>query len=441
MLAVKVGFGKGRLAKVPWISFLGYGQQNQNGIYPVFLYYKAEQLLVLARGVSDTETPTRLWPGGAGAKTIDQLFVERFSYEAERYGNSFVYRAYRIPADIDYDTIAQELDNLVAEYHELMSQGQSSPAATATVPATLVVASVAREPDPLPYTVKEATEALFITQQRFEEILAIWRQKRNLVVQGPPGVGKTFFYRRLAYALMGSAATTRIVSVQFHPSYSYEDFVQGYRPAEVGFVLREGVFYRFCQQARKDSGHTYVFVIDEINRGNLAKIFGELLMLLEGDKRNAEWAVPLAYGGPGAEAFFIPDNVYLLGLMNTADRSLAVVDYALRRRFAFVDLKPEFASPRFSEQLKEKGISEALLRRIIERMTALNDEIAKDRANLGPGYRIGHSFFCDPPEESALHEDWYQQVVKSEIAPLLDEYYFDDSERALTLVQRLLRGG
>jgi hypothetical protein len=287
--------------------------------------------------------------------------------------------------------------------------------------------------------VKEATEALFISQERFEEILAIWRQKKNLVVQGPPGVGKTFFYRRLAYALMGADAPSRVTTVQFHPSYAYEDFVQGYRPSDSGFALRNGVFYRFCERARVDSGHLYVFVIDEINRGNLAKVFGELLMLLETDKRGRDWAVPLAYSAPGSEPFFIPTNVYLLGLMNTADRSLAVVDYALRRRFGFVNLSPEFSSLRFKEHLTEKGVAEPLRQRIITRMTDLNEQIASDKANLGPGFCIGHSFFCDPPEEAARHEEWYRQVVEAEIAPLLREYYFDDVERAQKLIQALLQ--
>ena len=194
-----------------------------------------------------------------------------------------------------------------------------------------------------------------MTQERFEEILAIWRQKKNLVIQGPPGVGKTFFFRRLAYALMGTVAPSRITSVQFHPSYSYEDFVQGYRPTQDGFVLRNGTFYRFCEQASNDSSHSHVFVIDEINRGNLAKIFGELLMLLEADKRSPDWAVPLAYGGSSSLRFFIPENVTFFGLMNTADRSLAVVDYALRRRFAFVSLRPEYASPAIQGVLGGEG--------------------------------------------------------------------------------------
>jgi 5-methylcytosine-specific restriction protein B len=229
-----------------------------------------------------------------------------------------------------------------------------------------------------------------------------------------------------------------VTTVQFHPSYAYEDFVQGYRPALEGFALRAGVFFRFCERARSDPGRAHVFVIDEINRGNLAKVFGELLMLLEPDKRGADWAVPLAYAAADAPAFFIPKNVYLLGLMNTADRSLAVVDYALRRRFAFVSLQPAYGSERFHEHLQEKGIDEPLRQKIVERMNALNERIANDKTNLGPGFCIGHSFFCDPPEDSPRHGEWYTQVVESEIAPLLREYYFDDTDRAQALINGLL---
>jgi 5-methylcytosine-specific restriction protein B len=442
-LDVRVSFGKGTLARVPWIAFLGYEQETKKGIFPVLLYYKADATLVLARGISDIAAPGVSWPTGASTQTIDQYFVEHFSRSAERYGESFVFKAYRVPSEIREDVIASDLDTLIAQYHDLMGAlrplAEPAPEPRPVAPIPPRPAPTASEPLPeRPYSVKEASEALFISQERFEEILAVWRQKKNLVVQGPPGVGKTFFYRRLAYALMGADAPSRLTTVQFHPSYAYEDFVQGYRPSESGFTLRNGVFHRFCERARGDTGHLYVFVIDEINRGNLAKVFGELLMLLETDKRGPDWAVPLAYSAPDSMPFFIPANVYVLGLMNTADRSLAVVDYALRRRFAFVNLGPEFSSSRFKEHLAEKGVSEALRQKIIARMTELNDQIARDSANLGPGFCIGHSFFCDPPEEAARHAEWYRQVVDAEVAPLLREYYFDDIERAEKLIRALI---
>lgn len=441
-LSVEVSFGFGAFANVPWIGFLGHGQTTRKGISPVYLYYRAEQLLILAKGISETEAPDKSWPTEPGQQTVDQYFVGHLGHRPDKYKNSIVYQVYKVPDGIDEQKMDKDLDLLIAKYQTLLA-GSDFAAKDEKVSDTSTkgpkTTRKAEAPEAAPYTVKEATQALFISQERFEEILDVWREKKNLVVQGPPGVGKTFFYRQLAFALMGFKAPDRMTSVQFHPSYAYEDFIQGYRPSNNGFVLRDGVFFRFCEKARVDKSNKYVFVIDEINRGNLAKIFGELLMLLEKDKRGAEWGVPLAYSLPESPGFYIPENLYVLGLMNTADRSLAVVDYALRRRFAFASLQPEFKSLRFLEHLGERSVSDALADRIVGRMTELNDEIAKDKVNLGPGYRIGHSFFCDPPVEPQKHEDWFVRVVQTEIAPLLDEYYFDDPERAQLLVQRLLK--
>ena len=292
---------------------------------------------------------------------------------------------------------------------------------------------------PEPYSVDVAATDLFVPRETFAQMLALLQRRQNLILEGSPGVGKTFVARRLAYALLGAKDSSRAEMIQFHQSYSYEDFVQGWRPAAGGgFVLRNGVFYEFCRLARQDPDRPYVFVIDEINRGNVSKIFGELLLLLERDKRGDEFAVPLTYALGRTDRFAVPANVHIIGTMNTADRSIAMVDYALRRRFAFVRLHPAFGSRQLSNYLVRHGVGKPLTRHIIDRMTALNEEILEDRKRLGPGFEIGHSFFV-PPEVGGPYDDaWYHSVIVSEIEPLLREYWFDDPDRVAETVARLL---
>lgn len=286
------------------------------------------------------------------------------------------------------------------------------------------------EVDP-PYSLEDALDGLFMTADEVSSILDLWREKKNIILQGAPGVGKSFLAKRLAYALMERKSPARVESVQFHQSYAYEDFVQGYRPTEArGFELRDGIFLRHCAAAKKDPDRPYVLIIDEINRGNLSKIFGELMLLIEGDKRGAEWRARLAYSRDGDERFSVPDNLYIIGMMNTADRSLSLVDYALRRRFAFVTLRPQFQSPQFRALLLSRGAPEDLVDRITSRMMELNGAIASDAANLGPGFEIGHSFFVPGAKASAPDGPWYERVVRTELAPLLNEYWFDDRKRA-----------
>jgi 5-methylcytosine-specific restriction enzyme B len=290
------------------------------------------------------------------------------------------------------------------------------------------------------YSITDAVaEGVFLDAAEIELALDRIRSKKNLILQGPPGVGKTFLARKLAYALVGARDDDRIASVQFHQSYSYDDFVRGYRPSESGgFALVDGTFLRFCEQADRDLGRDYVLIIDEINRGNLSQIFGELLMLLEADKRGARHAIALAYARHPNETFYVPDNVHVLGTMNTADRSLAMIDYALRRRFAFFALTPRFDKPRFREWLVKQGMDVALADLIVGRMTAVNRLIAEDR-NLGPSHQIGHSFFVPNGTDFArLDRTWYEAVVRTEIAPLLDEYWYDDPQKAASVIRRLI---
>lgn len=282
---------------------------------------------------------------------------------------------------------------------------------------------------------QEALRSLFMSELDFDRMLAQLGRKKNVIIQGPPGVGKTFVARTLAYALMGEADDKRVQMVQFHQSYGYEEFIQGLRPTSNGsYVLRDGIFYSFCSLAQSDQ-RTHVFIIDEINRGNLSKILGELLMLIEPDKREPKYALPLAYSDVGGTKFFVPPNVHIIGLMNTADRSLAMVDYALRRRFAFISLKPEFGSSKFKEMLLGRGMAESLANGLIAGMEGLNGELRKDRTDLGEGFCIGHSFFC--PNGIAPDRAWVDSILDSEIAPLLGEYWMEAPDRAEEAIKRV----
>ena len=282
------------------------------------------------------------------------------------------------------------------------------------------------------YSVEDALDGLFIDERTFRDWLRQWKEGKNLILQGPPGVGKTFVARRLAYALMGFRDPKRVAMVQFHQSYGYEDFVQGYRPGVERFELRNGTFYEFCLKAKESpKDQPFVFIVDEINRGNLSRILGELLMLIEPDKRGESHALRLAYQAEG-QTFFVPENVYILGMMNTADRSLAVVDYALRRRFRFASLQPAFSSLQFREHLME-SCGEDVMERILARVSRLNDAIGKDISNLGPGFCVGHSYFT-----RIKSIDDYQEVVQFQIAPLLREYWFDAPKKSEEWIQSLL---
>lgn len=235
---------------------------------------------------------------------------------------------------------------------------------------------------------------------------------------------------------MGAKAPRRLQMIQFHQAYSYEDFLGGFRPTQVGqaagFAYKQGVFARFCDQARREPQRRFVFIIDEINRGNLSKILGEAMLVIEHDKRGADWAITLAYAPEHEPRFFVPDNVFILGLMNTADRSLAMVDYALRRRFAFRTLTPAFGLARFSRFLSEHGIGDEVIRLINTRIAELNDEIVADR-DLGKGFMIGHSFFSNPPiNPPDGGRAWYKNVIETEIEPLLREYWFDKTDDDLS---------
>lgn len=277
-----------------------------------------------------------------------------------------------------------------------------------------------------PYNFSEDPDKPFVSGDKFGEIVNLLRRKKNIILQGPPGVGKTFIAKKVAYELMGEKDPRKIETVQFHQSYSYEDFIQGLRPGKNTFDVRNGIFYNLCQLAKSNPKESYFIIIDEINRGNLSKIFGELMMLIEADKRSGKFAMHITYAEPDDEKFYVPENLHIIGTMNTADRSLAIVDYALRRRFAFVELAPNFGTA-FRDFLSEKNVSKSLTEHICRSVGRVNAEIEKD-INLGSGFQIGHSYFCTNKE---VEDDkkWFAEILNYEIKPLLEEIWFDDRPR------------
>lgn len=265
------------------------------------------------------------------------------------------------------------------------------------------------------YTKDDFLNEVYMTEERYETLVNILRNKKNIILQGAPGVGKTFAARRLAWSMMGEKDDSRIEFVQFHQNYSYEDFMMGYKPVEDGFELKYGIFYRFCQKAANQPDKEFFFIIDEINRGNMSKIFGELLMLIEKDYRGTK--MTLAYNGL---PFSVPKNLYIIGMMNTADRSLAMIDYALRRRFSFFEIEPGFDSQGFISY--QNGLNSETLDELISKVKELNRKIAADKS-LGRGFCIGHSYFCG---RDVCTDEWLHSVVDYDILPMLSEYWFDD---------------
>lgn len=278
-----------------------------------------------------------------------------------------------------------------------------------------------------PYGPDEFLDEVYIDQEAYEEMLGLLERKKNIILQGPPGVGKTYISKRLAYSIIGKKAIKQVKLIQFHQSYSYEDFVMGYRPTDDGrFIIKHGPFYEICEEARNDLENKYFLIIDEFNRGNTSKIFGELFMLIEADKRNSE--IRLLYQN---EQFSVPKNLYIIAMMNTADRSLTMIDYALRRRFGFYELKPAFNNDKFIAKIKT--INNKKLTNLIEVIKLLNEEISSD-FTLGSGFEVGHSYFSFSNDNI---DDELELIVKYELIPLLNEYWLDDRDKKERWIESL----
>ncbi len=284
------------------------------------------------------------------------------------------------------------------------------------------------DPALIKYTKADFLKEVYMAEERYNDLTALLEYKYNVILQGAPGVGKTFSAKRLAYSIMGEIDDSRIELIQFHQNYSYEDFIMGYRPDGEGFKLTEGIFYRFCHKAAEHPDKPYFFIIDEINRGNMSKIFGELLMLIEKDYRNTQST--LAYNGM---PFFVPKNIRLIGMMNTADRSLSLIDYALRRRFSFFEIEPGFNTQGFMAY--QNGFSNEIFNKLIEQIKLLNKEIEHDNS-LGKGFQIGHSYFCGRKEDECTLP-WMNAIVEFDILPMLAEYWFDEPDKLKEWAEKL----
>ena len=277
------------------------------------------------------------------------------------------------------------------------------------------------------YTRENFLAEVFLSEDRYDNLRALLLDKQNIILQGSPGVGKTFSAKRLAYSILEEKDDSKVQLVQFHQNYTYEDFVMGYKPNEDGgFYLRPGVFYNFCKRAQQHPDGKYFFIIDEINRGNLSKILGELMMLIEKDYRGETLVLPY-----NQEEFSVPKNLYIIGMMNTADRSLAMMDYALRRRFSFFDMKPGFSTDGFKAY--QRSLANEDFAKLVSAIIDLNKVIESDDS-LGSGFCIGHSYLCNKTD---VDRDWLKRVVKFDIAPMLREYWFDNDTKFNNEVQKL----
>ena len=345
------------------------------------------------------------------ASLVGPIVMQRIKGATKRY----------VEIDIEY---GQAINSPKTISYEIPAEGDNGGGIVSDLFSTYNATSTESEEYP-EYTKESLLEEVFMKEEQYDAIVELLERKKNIILQGAPGVGKTFAAKRLAYSILGCKDESKVEFIQFHQSYAYEDFVLGYKPTETGFTIEEGPFYKFCKKAEANGGKHF-FIIDEINRGNLSRIFGELLVLTEATKRNE--SATLLYT---KESFKVPDNVYIIGMMNTADRSLAMIDYALRRRFSFFPMEPAFGLESFNLYLDKIATpkAKALVAKIIE----LNNDIESDD-NLGKGFKIGHSYLC----AEDLSDESLKAIVQYEIIPLLEEYWYDEPSKVGKWSQELL---
>jgi len=457
---VKASVGTGNWSNVAWVCVLDRSitESTQNGFYISMLFNKSLRSLFIGLGLGVTEYTKS---NGLGASTLREhtsilrdVIRPSFASAADliwdgdfdlgcagRLPNSYLlgtvftrqFSVSQMPDDEEISDYLSSIDDSIDNTRDLLKKLQSG---GVSKPAKVSSSPVKEEDEEL----EMLTDTLFWNEELEQRVHYSWWRKKNLILQGAPGVGKTYWADELANRVNETARANSdddligmnpppppeaVFRCQFHQSTSYEDFVQGYRPtAGGGFELRNGVFMDAVEWANSNPRIDTVLIIDEINRGNISKIFGELLSLIEADKRDEKWAVSLTYS---ADRFWIPPNLYIIGMMNTADKSLAVVDYALRRRFVFFDVNPAFESPCFDYLLEKKGVSPKTVKHIKLNMSKINQTIA-NLPQLGPGFQIGHSFFI-PQHHIEDEQKWLKSVTDDEIRPLLSEYFFDNQDQ------------
>ena len=270
-----------------------------------------------------------------------------------------------------------------------------------------------------PYSKEEFLKEVYFEEEEYDELRDLIETRKNVILQGPPGVGKTYIAKKMAFSMLGKKDSGKILNIQFHPNYSSDEFIEGFRPDNIGiYKYREGCFKEFCNQARNDRGNKYFLLIDEINRGDVIKIFGDSFMLLEPDKRGKENYVELA---ASKERFYIPNNLYIIGTMNISDAEHSMSDYAVRRRFSFYNVEPIFENEAFKNTYKNNS----LISKVVEKVKEINE-------NLDVSKKIGHCYFCNIESDKE-----FIRTIKYELIPLVEEYFKNDNDLKEKIVNDL----
>lgn len=455
-LVIKSKAGAGGWAQVPHFSILNNDETTttQNGIYIVGLFQHSMEgvYLCIGQGVTGPKEKFGTKDGFDYINKKSELIKENlpelrdkgfdFENKVELKSTSTRSKDYPKAVSIHYyiskneipsdDDLKDLLFLLLNAYDKIIKLGISSNITLEKNKKDLSERSSQKIEEMEVENFDNQLNDTFFDSKKFQSIREILINKKNIIIQGAPGVGKTFIGKKIAQSL-----SNNILSLVLHESYSYEEFIMGIRPDNQGnFRLTNGLFYNFVKEAMNNSVEKYVIILDEMNRANITKIFGELMVSVEIDKRGAQNSIKLMYSG---EDFFLPENIMIIGLMNTADRSLKFIDYALRRRFNFFNFEPEFENSKFRKFL-ENYVESDVVEKIIKNLTTVNQKISDDTFELGPGYCIGHSYFCQNNETGKkFTNEWYINIINTQIRPLIEEYYVDKPETAESLIEDLFR--